>query len=137
MEQEELWYDSGEQACDAAILKSGKKAKEIANALWPGMKMDSAYARLKNALNADKAEKLTLDEIIHICRLTGHYDPLFYMADELSHTRPTYRSAKDQEAQLATEAARLASQVGRLMDRLDKINARKVEVDEKPRMKAV
>ncbi|RDH86387.1 MAG: hypothetical protein DIZ78_09465 [endosymbiont of Escarpia spicata] len=104
MEQEQFWYDSAEEAVNAAILKSGKKPKAVAVELWPHMKMDSAYARLKNSLRDDKDEKLTLDEIIHICRVTASYDPLYYMAEELSHSRPQFRAPNDQEADLAHAA---------------------------------
>ena len=128
MNQEQLWYDSAEEAVNAAIVKSGMKPAQVAYALWPGMKMDSAYARLKNALRADKAEKLTLDEIIQVCRITGYYDPLYYMADELSHGRPQPRSPEDEEASLANEAAKLAQSVQQLMKRFDYIEHRKQQV---------
>lgn len=128
MDQEQLWYDSAEEAVNAAIVRSGKKPKEVANALWPGMKMDSAYARLKNALRGDKPEKLTLDEIIQICRVTDRFDPLYYMADELSHGRPQPRAPEDEQADLAHEAARLAQSVQQLMRRFDHIEQRKAQV---------
>ena len=128
MVQEEAFYDSDIEAVNAAIVKSGRKAKEVAHGLWPHLKMDTAYARLKNALNADKAEKLTLDEIILICRLTHRFDPLFYMADELSHARPVFKEPKDQEADLAHETQRLADQVSRLMQRFDRLSERRMTV---------
>lgn len=125
MIQENLWYDSAEEAVNAAIMKSGKAPKVVAVGLWPHMKMDSAYARLKNALNPDKPEKLTLDEIILICRLCEEFDPLHYMADELSHTRPQFRAPEDEEADLAHEAARLTQAVEQMTRRMRRIDDRK------------
>lgn len=124
MQQEQLFYDSAEEAVNAAIVKSGLKPKEVAVELWPAMKMDSAYARLKNALNPDKHEKLTLDEIIHICRVAQRFDPLFYMADELCHTRPILRAPKDEGAELLREIHEQYNHIGAMMKKLEWLKER-------------
>ena len=99
-QQQPLFYDNWEDAVRSAITLSGKPAKMIAAELWPSLKMDTAHSRLLNSLSHDKPEKLTLDEIIHVCRLTGRADPLFYMASELHHSQPVPVAPDDEREQL-------------------------------------
>ncbi len=119
--QEQLFYDSAEKAIDNAILQSGKGFKAVAGALWPSLKDDTAYARLKNCLRDDKPEKLTLDEIIFICQFTGRADPLYYMADELSHSRPEPRAAEEIVAGLAGQLQQIFQMASPIMDQIERV----------------
>jgi hypothetical protein len=122
MQQEELWYDSAEEAIRNAITNSGKRMKEVAHELWPHMKMDSANTRLSNSLDPTKAEKLTLDEIVHICRVTGRPDPLFYMADETGYSRPEIRAPEDEEALLMREFVQSQRRMEQVVQRMERLN---------------
>lgn len=119
--QEELFYESAEQAIDNAIQSSGKGSKAIAAALWPSLKQDTAYARLRNSLNPEKPEKLSFDEIILICQITSRLDPIFYMADELSCTRPEFRAPADEAAILANQMQQILQVQKTLMDRFERL----------------
>ena len=49
---------------DIQAIPGGYKA--VAGRLWPGIKIESAYARLKNCLRDDKDEKLAPGELLLI-----------------------------------------------------------------------
>ena len=121
--QTPLWYDTDADAINAAIAASGKTFKQVASALWPSMKMDSAYARLKNCLNADRDEKLSFTEVIFICRETGNFDPIMHACDELSLHRPTPKVPADEHAELMQTIARQQASLLQTMQRLERKNA--------------
>lgn len=121
--QTPLWYDTDAEAINAAIRDSGRTHKEVAAALWPSMKLDSAYARLKNALRDDKDEKLSFSEVMFICRFCGRFDPIFYACDELSLHRPTIKAPQDERAELLQTIQRQQAQLLQAMQRLERTNA--------------
>lgn len=125
-QQSPLWYDTDADAINAAITASGKTFKQVASALWPSMKMDSAYARLKNCLNPDKDEKLSFAEVIFICRETGNVDPIFHACDELSLHRPTPKAPADEKAELLNTIQRQQALLLQTMQRLERTNALQV-----------
>lgn len=118
--QEPLFYDGWEEAVRAAITLSGKPAKLIAADLWPTIKMDTAHARLMNSLSQDKPEKLTLDEIIHVCRITGRADPLLYMAAELHYSRPVPVTPEDEREQLLQKVLEQQQLLSGLLERVQR-----------------
>lgn len=120
--QQRLFYDDWQQAVTDTIANSGKSVKEVASALWPDMKMDSAYARFKNALRDDKAEKLTFAEVIYICRFCGSSDALYYMAQELDHAKPEPIVPQDEQARLLREFNASADALKKLADRIERFS---------------
>lgn len=120
--QTPLWYDTDAEAINAAITSSGKTFKQVAVALWPAMKMDSAYARLKNCLNESKDEKLSFSEVILICKETGSLDPIYHACDELSLHRPAAKAPQDEQAELLNTIQRQQAQLIQTMARLERNN---------------
>lgn len=105
-------YDSIEEAITAAIHRSGKTVKQIACALQPDKKAERANAYLNEALNPNKEQKLSMDEIIFICKETQQFQPLYYMADECKHTRPkptVVETEKNEISSMLHDAATLIS----------------------------
>lgn len=121
--QSPIWYDSDAEAINAAITSSGKSFKQVAVALYPAMKMDSAYARLKNCLNESKDEKLSFAEVILICKETGCLDPIYHACDELSLHRPAVKAPKDERAELLHTIQQQQAQLLQTMARLERTNA--------------
>jgi len=113
------FFESAEDATQHAIRSSGKAPKAIASALWPSLIQASAYARLMNALNPDKAEKLTADEHAFIAEFCGQYDFLQYLAHRLSHSQPVPVAPEDQHARLQREFVEAVSRLGQLQRQLD------------------
>lgn len=89
MNQNEFpFHETAEDATNTAIIRSGKAFKEVALALWPEMKADSAYAKLKNSLRPDTREHLTADQHILIANLVEQFDFLYYACQGCHHDRP-------------------------------------------------
>jgi hypothetical protein len=98
-----LFYDDEFDALAQTIANSDRTFKECAGYLFPDRKPETAYARLKACLSADKDERLTLGQIIALCRVCKTYDALYFMADELEHDRPAKRAPEDELARLLRE----------------------------------
>jgi hypothetical protein len=98
-----LFYDDEFDALAQTITNSEKPFKQCAAFLFPHLKQESQYARLKACLNPEKDERLTLGQIIALCRFCESYDALYFMADELEHERPTKRAPEDELARLQRE----------------------------------
>lgn len=120
MKQKPLFYDDWREALAACIQDSGKEWKQVANHLWPSMKMDSAYAKLKNCLKNDGDEKLGVGEALEIMRFCGEFDLLYHLADETSHDRPATRAPRDQEAELQREYIRMAERMLKLHEQMQR-----------------
>lgn len=94
-------YDDEYDALAQMIANSSKTAKDLAGYLFPHLKMESAYARLKACLNPEKDERLTFGQILAAMRFCGTFDPLMYACDETLHARPERKAPEDQAARIA------------------------------------
>lgn len=119
-----LFYGDENEALRSAI-ENGKGYKATAAFLWPGLKPDTAYARIKACVNEDKPEKLSFGEIIALCSFNGRFDPFMFASDEISHDRPTPRAPEDMEAQLMREYINAVAQQGRLAERMERLMAQR------------
>jgi len=115
------FHPSAEDATAAAIHKSGKAMKQIASDLWPSLKMDTAYARLRGCLNQERPEKLSADEHLAVARLCGQYDFLHYCANELSHSKPEPVAPEDERARLQREFVESTRALTKLAERIESI----------------
>jgi hypothetical protein len=98
-----LFYDDEYDAQAQTIINSDKSFKEVAAFLFPHLKPESQYARLKACLNPDKDERLTFGQIIAMCKFCKCVDALFFMADELTHERPAPKAPEDELSRLLRE----------------------------------
>jgi hypothetical protein len=94
------FFESAEDATHSAIIASRKPLKEVALSLWPSMKMDSAYARLRGALNHDRPEKLSADEHIFIANHCEQYHFLHYIENQCHHAGSQRVTPADELAHL-------------------------------------
>lgn len=133
LQSEMPWYESAEDATSTALTKgramilsrvNNKKQnhfKVAAVALWPWLNNeDSAYARLKDALNPDRPVKLTADEHIFLANLAQEYDYLRYTEAKCHHagTQPV----KPEDEQIQLQQIILQSQLA-LTQALNRFNA--------------
>lgn len=82
MHQESLFHESWEIALQDTVIKLGGY-KKVAALMWPSMKQDSAYSKLKACLNEEKErEKFTLSEIQRLTKLGSeagfHYSAIHF-----------------------------------------------------------
>lgn len=117
------FYEGPEDAVRSAIKRSGRTLKEVACHLWPAMSMESARARLSDALAEAGKAKLDFGEVVEICRFTGQHDPLYFMAYELHHSRPSPVAPKDEAAALISEFNRHVEMASKFMARVERLNA--------------
>lgn len=121
MRQDKLFYESALQAVEIAIAESAFTYKQVASHLWPAKKPDTAYARLKACLNDDKDEKFSFEEIIEICKHIDRYDPLYFFADECSHSRGEPCAPEDEAANLQREFIASAKRMENIAARIEKL----------------
>lgn len=117
--QDKLFFEDEYEALNLMISNSGKTVKELAVFLFPHLKMDSAYARLKACLNAEKDERLTFGQIIAAMKFCERYEPLMYACDETLHARPDRRAPKDEEVRLVEAMNSASSMLAKAMKQLE------------------
>lgn len=98
--QEELFYDDEHHAL-RRVIEEGRGYKKTASHLWPDMKGESAYAKLKHAVNGTNGEALKFGQVIEICVFNERFDALFYFCDRCMHERPARKVERDEERRLA------------------------------------
>ena len=123
MKDQPLFYDSMEDAINSMVLNCELPFKTVATQMWPAKKMDTAYAQLKAVVNPDKPEKLDLDEIARLCKITGRYDALFYLCDETHHARPVLRAPEDERMDIMDNIKQLTQAVQTLSRRAARLDA--------------
>ena len=115
MEQADFpFYETAADATNTAIIRSHTPFKEVALSLWPEMKADSAYAKLKNSLRPDTREHLTADQHILIGNLCGQYDFLQYVAHSSSHSQPEPIKPADALQQQRERFIKVVDDLGKL-----------------------
>lgn len=93
-------YECLQEALMIAIRRSKKDYIEVAEKLWPTLPERTRYGRLVDALNPDKNQKLSVDEVIYICNFCNSADPLYYFADQCGFERPKKKSIETEEVEL-------------------------------------
>jgi hypothetical protein len=115
-----LFYDDECDALAQTISNSEKTFKSCAAFLFPHLKPESQYARLKNCLNPAKDDEfLKFGQIIALCKFCDNYDALHFMADELNHERPARRQPEDELGELIREYLKTKAQGAKLEPRIE------------------
>lgn len=122
--QTKLFYDDEYEALNLMVSNSSKSAKELAVFLFPHLKMDSAYARLKACLNPEKDERLTFGQIIAAMNFCECYDPLMYACDETLHARPDRKAPEDEEVRIVESINAAADVMQKAMKQLEMLQHR-------------
>lgn len=117
--QTKLWFEDEYEALNLMVSNSATSSKELAGFLFPHMKLDSAYARLRTCLNPEKDERLTFGQIVAAMKFCECYEPLMYACDETSHARPARVSPADEEVKLVEAITGAAEVMNKAMKQLD------------------
>lgn len=121
-EQTRLFCEDENDALDAAIRCLGGY-KHVGMTLWPHLKMETAYARLKAALNPSKDEKLAFGEGVLIMRLArekGCHTLMHYIADECLYEKPRPIEPEDKLAELERKFIAAVEELGSIKHELTK-----------------
>lgn len=119
-----LFYDDEFDAIAAAIGASGKPFKLVAAHMFPDMKPESAYARLKDCCSATGTQRLTFGQVVRLMVFCEAYDPLMHACDETLHARPDRKAPEDESVKLAEVISHAASTIERASRALEHIKAR-------------
>jgi hypothetical protein len=124
--QKKLWFEDEFEALNLMVSNSQKTSKELAGYLFPHLKPDSAYSRLRACLNPEKDERLTLGQVIAAMKFCESYEPLLFVCDETLHARPTRVSPKDEEVKLVEAISGAAETLNKAMRQLENLKSRSV-----------
>ena len=119
-----LFYDDEFDAIASAIGESGKPFKLVAAHLFPDMKPESAYSRLKECCSPVGDQRLTFGQVLRLMNFCECYDPLMHACDETLHARPDRKAPEDEAVKLVEELNSAAYTMERAMKALDHIKAR-------------
>lgn len=97
--QAELFYDDEHHAL-RRVIEEGHGYKKTSAHLYPDMKAESAYSKLKHAVNGTNGELLRFGQVIEICTFNQRFDALYYFSDRCVHERPNPKIVKDEERRL-------------------------------------
>ncbi len=119
-----LFYDDEFDAFTQAIANSGKPFKLVAAHMFPDMKPESAYARLKACCNPTGDQRLTFGQALRLMNFCGQYDPLMYACTETMHAHPVRQAPADEALQLASVMRDAAQTMDRAMRAMEQLQAR-------------
>ena len=119
-----LFYDDEFDAIATAIGNSGKQFKLVASHIFPDMKPESAYARLKECCSPTGNQHLTFGQVIRLMVFCETYSPLMYACDETLHARPDRKSPADELVNLAEVIHGAADTMNRALKAIEHIQAR-------------
>lgn len=122
--QTKLWFDDEYEALSLMISNSHRSSKELASFLYPDLKPDSAYARLRACLNPEKDERFTFGQIIAAMKFCECYEPLLYACDETCHSRPARVSPEDEQVKLVEAITGAADTLNKAMRALETLRVR-------------
>ncbi|HEX8895272.1 MAG TPA: hypothetical protein VF783_18240 [Terriglobales bacterium] len=118
-----LFYDDEHEALQLMVSNSGKTIKEVAQFLWPDMKPDSAYAKLKACLNPKGDEQFKFGQVIALAKFCNSYEALEYFCDETMHARPVRKAPEDDVVTLSEIIQGAADTIAKATVALDRIQA--------------
>ncbi len=119
-----LFYDDEFDAIAIAIGNSGKPFKLVAAHIFPDMKPESAYARLKECCSPTGDQRLTFGQVIRLMAYCESYEPLAYACDETLHARPDRKAPEDEAVRLVEVISSAANTMERAMKAIDHLKAR-------------
>lgn len=118
-----LFYDDMHEALQLMVSSSGKTIKEVAGFLWPDMKPESAYAKLKACLSPTGDEQLRFGQVVALMKFCNSYEPLEYVCDETMHARPARKAPEDDVVSLAEIIQNAADTMTKAMGQLERVQA--------------
>lgn len=118
-----LFYDDEFQAL-RDVIEMGKGYQKTSGHLWPGMKPESAYAKLKACTQERGDQRLKFREIIAVMVFNGQFDALYFMCDETMHHRPQPKTPEDEEAKVVAVIDNAATTLSQALKALETMKNR-------------
>lgn len=128
MDSGKLFYEDEFEALSLMISGSDKTFKEVASYLFPHLKTESAYARLKACLNPEKDERMTFGQIIAAMNFCCRYDPIYFACDDTLHHRPARKAPEDEETKFIEAIQQAASTMDKAMRQLEALRTSSIRL---------
>lgn len=119
-----LFYDDEFDAIATAIGQCGKPFKLVAGHMFPDMKPESAYARLKECCSPVGTQRLTFGQVVRLMNFCEAYDPLLYVCAETQHAAPVRQAPADELVNLTEVINGAADTMNRALKAIEHIQAR-------------
>lgn len=122
--QEELFLDDFTDAL-AHTIKALGGFGAVGAELWPAKPLRSAENWLRDCLNPNRSEKLSMDEVVTILRLArdrGIHTAIYKLCDDAGYGRPAIAPNKTPQQILAEKFQRTAAELSRLADEMAAID---------------
>jgi hypothetical protein len=126
--QMKMFYEDSDEALALMVSNSGKSIKEIANFLWPEMKPESAYAKLKACLNPKGDENFRFNQVIALMKFCNSYEPLEFICDETMHARPDRKVPEDDIVRLSETIQGAADVLAKATIALERIQSQTAQM---------
>jgi len=119
-----LFFDDEFDAISCAIGNSGKPFKLVAAHMFPDMKPDSAYSRLKACCSPVGDQRLTFGQVVRLMQYCECFEPLSYACAETNHAVPVRQAPADELVNLTEVIHGAAETMNRALKAIEHIQAR-------------
>lgn len=119
--QTKLFYEDEHEAFQLMVSNSGKSVKEVAGFLWPDMRPESAYAKLKACLNPKGDEQFKFGQVLALMNFCNSYEPLQFACDDTMHARPDRKVPEDDIVKLSETIQGAADVLAKATAALDRL----------------
>lgn len=116
-----------ESITDALVecVKACGGSKVVGLAMWPTKGVEGAQRHLLACLNAERAEKLGPDELLHLLRMArekGCHVGMSFMAHQAGYSEPQPVEPQDERAQLQREFIESTRALARMAQRIEALD---------------
>ncbi len=114
-------YEDAYQALDQSIAETGRSKKEIAAAIYPGRRIETALSLFSRAMTPENTDvHLNVEMIETIMERTRADDFLFYLCDKFGFERPARKkSAIESDIRMGLQG--MQKQMIEMMRKLEKL----------------
>lgn len=119
-----LFYEDEFDALQTMVGESGKGFKACATFLWPDLKPETGYAKLKDCLSVNGTERLKFGQVLVLMTFCERYDPLLYLCDETLHARPDRKTAEDEQVKLVEAIGSASAMLNKALAQLARVQER-------------
>lgn len=115
--------ESEDDIWESVIIQIGGY-KNVAMWLWPHLKQETAYARLKNCFRDDKDERLSWEDRKRIMRRAhdaGCHDAMYRLCDDLLYERTRPANKQRVMGELKNQADLAITRLETLIERMERL----------------
>ena len=104
--------------------------KAVGAILWPELPIDQAAGKVRDALNSDRRERMTPDQmalVVRMARRKGSMATMRWMAHDAGFAEPVTVEPEDERAKLQRDYIEATRMLAQIASRMDSIPVRSVK----------